>query len=225
MYRVYKLLTALLAAVMILAPTAVFAANDSEIIIDSVKVDSTGAAEAIGHITNATAYTQATNLVMTKDGNENGTIITGDTVLWIDQITVGRNGTFLFKFSVPPKFSKDMVVFRFGTDSGAESVSIDYEIPELPPDITCVANNSALYGQDVYTLDSIYLKAQYVTDSIIHGGNIIYYKIGGRWYDLLDPAATSSAYLVSANAESDTDMKKLPLRYYYTTAKKTDFAN
>lgn len=223
MYRVHRLLAALIAVVIILAPAAVFAANDSEIIIDSVSVDNTGAAEAIGHITNATADTQATNLVMTKGGSGNGTVLTGDTVLWIDQITVGRNGTFLFKFNVPPKFSKDTVVFRFGTDSGAESVSIDYEIPELPPDITCVANNSALYGRDVYTLDSAYLKAQYVTDSIIHGGNIIYYKIGGRWYDLLDPAATSSAYLVSANAESDTDMKKLPLRYYYTTGKRVEF--
>jgi hypothetical protein len=42
--------------------------------------------------------------------------------------------------------------------------------------------------------------AQNVADSLKNGGNTAAFKIGGQWYDLLNPAASTAAYFVPANA-------------------------
>lgn len=213
----------ILSTLLSFVPMAATAA--SEVIIDSLNVDAAGHAEVIGRVSGGVAgETQVSCLVHTADWDISKTALTGDNVLWIDQRAVGNNGVFLFEFEVRPKYSQKSVVFNFGSDAGeVEKVKMSYTIPTLAPDIECVANNSVLYGNDVYMLDSTYLTAQNVTDSIKHGSNIIYFKVGDNWYNLLDPEATSNAYLVKANAVSLDNMRKLKLRYYYTTGNRTDF--
>ena len=74
----------------------------------------------------------------------------------------------------------------------------------------------------LYTPDSVYLTGTYVADSIVNGGNVIYYKLGDKYYDLLDENATSNAYLVAENAMASAEVNKIKLRYYYQTARRVD---
>ena len=50
--------------------------------------------------------------------------------------------------------------------------------------------------------------------------NNIYYKLGGNWYNLLDPRATSSAFLTAKNAVSVNDIIAKVPRYYYAIIEK-----
>lgn len=77
------------------------------------------------------------------------------------------------------------------------------------------------FGTDA-DADSVYLTGTYVADSIVNGGNVIYYKFGDKYYDLLDENATSNAYLVAENAMASAEVNKIKLRYYYQTARRVD---
>ena len=220
----FKMITSMLIVfAFIFCIHPIYAEETPKVIIDSLSIDATGFVEATGHIANATSKTDVTCLVTTDNGT-NGEIITGENIIWIEQKRVGNNGAFLIEFNIKPIYSNKEATFRFGGTGVEEATVINYTIPELPPDIECVSNNSVLYGTDVYTLDSIYLTAKYVSDSIATGGNIIYFKLGNEWYDLLDPKATGNSYLVPENAETLISMKELPLRYYYVGSKKAEFA-
>lgn len=216
-----KILAALIVALLIICNIHVSA--ESEIIIDNWFIDETGAGEVYGYVSNYSVDTQVTFLAVSDDGSGQG-IISGDTIFAINQITVGNNGAFLFEFYVPSKFSAQYAVLRVGSNSGAEAVTIACNMPTIPPGIENVPSNSVIYGADTYRVESIYLTSEYVSDSIIYGGNKIYYKLGGMWYDLLDPEADTAAYLVPKNAVSNSVMKSLDLRYYYGTKRRLEFA-
>ena len=95
-------------------------------------------------------------------------------------------------------------------------------VGDLPPNVHNISNGSVIYGADAYTPDSVYLAGTYVADSIVNGGNRIYYKFGDKYYDLLDENATSNAYLVAENAMPSAEVNKIKLRYYYQTARRVD---
>lgn len=216
-----KIVSLLIVIVILLCCAPVY--SDASLIIDSLVVDESGAVEVIGHATEWNENTQITCLAMTADASSSETI-TGDKILYIDQITVGNNGVFLIEFIVNERFSKESAVLRIGSDTGAEPASVNFNVPKLPPTIEAVANNSVKYGCDVYRLDSSNLTSENVIDSIVTGGNTIYYKLGDKWYDLLNEKATTSAYLVPDNAMSDTAVKELPVRYYYVKGVRVNLA-
>ena len=222
--RILRAVLALAVCMGCLTPCAVEGADGAQITVASVSVDDTGYGEISGYISDYDKDTQITCLVMSGPKSDNGTMITNDSIIWIDQMTVGRNGVFLFTYFVPSKWSKQEAIVRVGGTGVTTPYNGTCTIPELPPDIGNVVNNSVLYGQDVYTLDSVYLTYDYVADSIVNGGNVIYFKIGDHWYNLLDSTATSNAYLVEANAVNDSEVARLPLRWYYVHARRVDFA-
>lgn len=215
--RLARLFSVFLAVCMVLSPVYVFAKYTSEINISSITVDNMGFATVIGNVTNADANTQVTFLAMNTESFE-----TTDKVLGVGQVTVGNNGTFLFEFCIAYKFANQKAYFRFGTDANAETVVKEYRIGDIIPDINGVSSGSVIYGADAYMPDSVYLTGEYVTDSIINGGNVIYYKLGDKYYNLLDENATSNAYLVAANAMTYAEIQKIKLRYYYQTARRVD---
>ena len=186
-----------LAVCMAISPVYVFADRASVINISTLTVDNTGLATVIGNVTNAGANTQVTCLAMTSEDFN-----TTDKIFGIDQVTVGNNGTFLIKFRIPYRFANQKAY--------------------LPPNVHNISNGSVIYGADAYTPDSVYLAGKYVADSIVNGGNRIYYKFGDKYYDLLDENATSNAYLVAENAMESAEVNKIKLRYYYQTARRVD---
>lgn len=222
--RILRAVLALVVGMGCLTPCAAEGAEGAQITVTTVAVDDTGHGEISGYISDYDKDTQITCLVMSGPKSDYGTMITSDSILWIDQMTVGRNGVFLFDFYVGSQWSQQEAVVRVGGTGVSTPYNGTYTIPNLPPDIGNVVNNSVLYGCDVYTLDSIFLTYDYVADSIGHGGNVIYFKVGDRWYNLLDSRATSSAYLVEANALSSGEASQLTLRWYYVHAQRVDFA-
>ena len=189
----------------------------TEIILTTLEIDETGQATAIGYIPTAEDGAQVTCLATDTE-----TLATADHIMWIDQMTIGNNGTFMTRFYVPSRFSNSTMYIRFGSNTGAETITETLKIGELPTGIGNIVNGSVIYGNDAYMADSVYFNAQYVSDSIATGGNKIYFKVGNRIYDLMDSAATSNAYLVVDNAMTADEVAKIKLRYYYTTAKRVN---
>lgn len=197
-------------------PSAV-ADTGSQIVIDTFTVDNGGNVRIIGHVTPAVKGAQIA-YIMAVGGDFSNT----KNIAYLNQYETGNNGTFYISHAVSASFSEKTVTVKFASDTQA-SYSFTHTLSTIPPGIEQVANNSVLYGKDVYTLDSIYLNAQYVADSIATGGNVIYFKIGDLWYNLLDERATSSAYLVQDNAVTYAEIKSKALRYYYMQGKRIEF--
>ena len=208
-------------AVCIVSPYAYADGHDvsgiTEIILTTLEVDETGLTTAIGYIPTAEDGAQVTCLAMDTE-----TFSTAEHIMWVDQMTVGNNGTFMTRFYVPSKFSNSKMYIRFGSNTEAETITETLKIGELPTGVGNIVNGSVIYGNDAYMADSVYFNAQYVTDSIAAGGNKIYFKVGNRIYDLMDSAATSNAYLVADNAMTADEVAEIKLRYYYTTAKRVN---
>ena len=223
MRRTTRYLSLFLVVCILFIPVSVFSDEQSApkvaaIVITTLEVDSAGNATVIGYIPTATAATQVTCLVMDSE-----TLQTSDQIAWIDQMTVGYNGAFMTRFYIPDRFSGKTLYFRFGSDAGTDTITEKYELGTIQPGIENITNGSVIYGNDAYMCDSTQLTAENVADSIVHGGNKIYFKIGNRWYDLLDTEATSNEYLKAENAMSDTEVQKISIRYYYTSAKRIEY--
>lgn len=223
MRRTTRYLSLFLAICILFIPVSVFSEEQSApkvaaIVITTLEVDSAGHATVIGYIPTANEKTQVTCLVMDSE-----TLQTADQIAWIDQMTVGYNGTFLTKFIIPDRFSGKTLYFRFGSDADTETITEKYKLGTIKPGIENITNGSVIYGNDAYMCDSGYLTPENVANSIVYGGNKIYFKIGNRWYDLLNTEATSNEYLKAENAMSDTEVQKISIRYYYTSAKRIEY--
>lgn len=214
-----SLFVAVLTCLQLCKPIQLKAADITpKIVVTSVSVALDGYTRIVGYISGAEKDSQVTYLVTTQIGK--------DEIVYIDQKTCGNNGAFYFTHGINPKFSTKVVKLRIGSNTGAKTWSFNYALPDIPPGIEHVENNSVMYGMDVYSVPSVFLNATYVTDSLFNGGNVIYYKFDDHWYDLLDEKATSTAYLLDTRyAVSDDVMKSLPVRYYYYRARRVDFKN
>jgi len=214
--RKYKLLSIILAFVLVFTLSVPTAHAAPSITVTTLTVDMSGVGKIIGYIQEAPEDTEVTLF-----------ITCGSDIVYIDQITAGNNGSFLFKIKIDAKYSEKNIDINIGSNSGASAYRTVYKLPYMPPGFEHIDNNSVIYGHDAYTANSIYLADSLtVTDSIIHGGNIIYFKIGDRWYDLMNPKATSSAFFVPENATPNATVKAktAPLRYYYYGAQIVEFA-
>lgn len=161
---------------------------------------------------------EVTILVYKDDGT-----IDSEDIAYIDQITTSNNNTFLFEFSL-----KDSLVImdstlkcKIGSNTEADVWSQDFTIPfNSDCHLINLANNTVFYGCDAYSLSSNNLTTDNVARSVISGGNKIYYKLGNKWYDLLNERATSNEYLMNTdNACSTGKVQQLIIegvsKYYY----------
>lgn len=219
-----KLISFFIILVMVLCPITIHSA-DNAVVIDSAEVNGLGICEVIGHIDGAPEGTQIAILV-TLSGTDiqSPEDLTIDNLIWIDQLTLGNNGTFLTEFLVGRRYANQKIDIRIGESFAGTTVTQTVTVPKLEPNAYSVGSNSILYGADIYDAKSSHLTVENVTDSIVSGGNIIYYKLGDNWYNLLEPDATSSAYLVPENAVDTEIVNAMPLRYYYSILFKTEFA-
>ena len=193
--------------------------------IKTFTISETGKCEVYGYIKNTTQGDQIT-ILLTLGTEADVKSLTSENanskIAYINQITAGNNHSFLFKFNVRDEFIGKTLTVGIGNDSNAPVVRQTYTPPKSGDKFTLntIANNDVIYGRDVYALDSSWLTARNVADSIVYGGNKIYYKIGNNWYDLLDKNATDSSFLVEENAMSESTINakfsgSTPLRYYY----------
>ena len=204
-----------------------------EIVVKTFTIDETGSVEIYGYIKNVptTESHQITMLLLKGNKSDFNNITSSNAsniIAYIDQQEAGNNCSFLFKFQLNKKFlTSENLASNFtlgiGSDTGAETYYETINVSSLKFSLKNISNNSVIYGLDAYSLLSSGLTAKNVTDSIVHGKNQIYYKLGNVWYNLLDEKATDSSYLVAKNAVNDTIMENLTLRYYYKGQYKLNF--
>lgn len=222
-----KLFAALLAVFFILACSAIPVGADSrEFVIDSATVSRTGYCEVIGHYEGVELDTQM-SCVVAKDALFDGNAVVEenfntDYVAWLGQEGTGNNGTFLFQFSVPESFSETKLIVRLTSSYGDIAVT-NIDIPALPPGIEVVEDNSVIYGRDAFYVPGVFYTPDNIADSIVYGGNNIYFKIGGLWYDLMDEKAADNSFLVKENATPEKIIVGLKPRYYYSMTNKIEF--
>lgn len=194
------------------------AAEMGELVIDSAYASDSGYCEVIGHYEGAELDTQISCVVALEEALEGKGLAeekcNENYIAWLGQEGTGNNGTFLFQFNVPEKFSgKELVVVL--TSEHADQTRTTIVTPHLPFDIYSVDNNSVIYGKDVYYVPGIFYTPDKIAESIAYGGNNIYFKIGGEWYNLMDERAVDNSFLVKENATPVEKIEKLGIRYYY----------
>lgn len=193
-------------------------AETGEFAIDSVYVSETGYVEVIGHIDGAEIDTQISCVVSLPAVFDGDTVIAenlnAENIAWLGQEGTGNNGTFLFQFCVPTRFSESELIIRL-TSENADIATTTIDVPLLPYDIHNIENNCVIYGKDIYYVPGVFYIPDYIAESIIYGGNAIYFKIGGNWYNLLDEKAVDNSFLIAENATPIEDIEKIGIRYYY----------
>lgn len=213
-------------ALMVVAyPTTYGSAVEPEITIISAEIDNNGIFEVIGQVKGVAVGTQVSFLMCPKNAwDTTGHIIESkfkaDYIAYIDQVGTGNNGTFIVQGQVSEKWENQTLRFA-GASSYGGYYTQTMSVPEISPyDIDIIDNNSVIYGRDAYLVTGAFYNADNISISIKDGGNRIYYKLGGKWYDLLDPNALDNSFLVSKNAISDSKVEECKPRYYYNMSEK-----
>lgn len=198
----------------------------------TVSIDQTGKCTIRGKI-NPNAGAVAL-LVVTDSGlqkfksNNTGSLNVPDDIIMIDQTdNVGSTGEFLFTFSIPSEMSFKTLHILMGTndsnitDGGINGATLKVEVPNISIKLTEIKNQSVRIGNDIYALDSNYYTRDRVVASLKKGNNVIWYKVGNYWYNLLDEDCLSNEYLKSSNSLKDTILSKFSFGVYYASGTTT----
>lgn len=165
-------------------------------------VDSAGRVTINGYF-NDDAQTDST-LLLTNTGDMSVVEqAPNDCIMYIDQEKLGNNGVFLYSFPLNEKFSGSDYVLKVG--GGETILKEEGTLRTIPSGIQGVPDGAIKVGNDVYySLNCASYTPDNVSASIERGGNSVYYKIDGKWFDMLDPKATDGSYFNgSENAVAD----------------------
>lgn len=234
MKRIKSLLIGMLFTFSIMGVTIpVTYAAEPETVVKTISLTETGYCEVYGYVKNVDPENkndQITILVTqgtVKDAENLSSFgdTAGERIGYIDQVTCGNNHSFLIKFQMRDKFVGEKMTVSIGNNLDADVYRQTVSPPKAGEKFTLntIANNNVIYGKDVYMLSSAFLTPTNVANSIIYGGNHIYFKLANNWYDLLNEKAVDSSYLVASNAMTDAQINSVfngtdPLRYYYCTS-------
>lgn len=209
-----KIITIMLVVILSFTFTTL-QANSASIINYTVTLFEGGNIEVQGNISSG-ANKQITFLVH-KPGSLQGIPQTQlmDYIAYIDQVTSTTNGTFLIRFTLNPKWQGQQLQFNVGGEDVSEPLRKLLTIPNYPINIGSVENNSVRVGIDVFHLSSPYYTPNTLTDAIVKGGNTLYFKIGDKWYNLLDSRATSAKFFVASNAIDNSTVNTWRLDILY----------
>lgn len=217
-----KLLTSLLLIMALSLPVVVTQSADTHNIEITTVTQKSGIVEVTGHVTgnNVPKGTQVSFVMADPDMfDSNHKVIEDkfnmDYLAHLNQASTGNNGTFLLQFTVDSKWSEKVLAIALNTSLGDAYTYTTVKMPELPPGIDVVGNNSVLYGRDIFSVEGKYYTPDNIANAMLEGNNI-YFKIGDNWYNLMDAAATSNAYLISKNAVTVSEVENLKPNYYYT---------
>lgn len=213
-----KILMLIISAVMVFNFIAVGAIEEeSDVIITALEVSEGGEVMISGYID---ADTKFATLLVYEKGAKMSTL-TGEQIAYIDQIELGEGNAFLFKFRLNARWSEQKLDFKIG--GCGVPLMRELTAPEISATFDTITDNSVVYGCDVYKVGTKHLTSKNVADSVVKGGHVIYFKLGGMWFDLTSSEATSSEYLTEENAVNESEVKTLDMRYYYVYSNKVEF--
>lgn len=185
--------------------------------IISFNIDTAGICEIVG--VNPLGLGHDTTLLMTtKDIRANSDIyLDVDTLIYIDQIPNGNNGVFYFHFPISDKFSGSEYYLYIGGAVG-DPYMAHGTLGEFPTLVHRIPDNSIRVGNDVYNMVGADYTPTNIAKSLSVGGNKLYYKIGGKWFNLLNPVIKSSADFKDGNQITDEEWYAWVLDNYFGTS-------
>lgn len=208
-----KTIGTLLLSLLVWCIPTVTIAKDEGGAVKSFTCDDTGYCEIIGYTDEATEDWLA--ILMTDVPVSELSDNAGEHIMYINEINnaVGNNGVFYLRFSIQPKWSESdyYLTVNVGGDLGRYSGTLG----EMSTDLERVPDNCLRVGNDIYSLTSNYYTPDNVSGSLADGGNHVYYKIGGYWFNVLDEAATSAAYFTLNNVVGMDVWQAWDIENYY----------
>lgn len=149
-------------------------------------------------------------------------------IIMIDQTdNVGSTGEYLFTFAIPSEMAFKTIYVLMGTndsnitDGGINGKYLSVEVPNIQLKLTEIKNQSVRIGNDIYALDSNYYTRDRVIASLKKGNNVIWYKVGNYWYNLLDEDCLSNEFLKSSNSLKNSVLEKFTFGVYYSSGSTT----
>lgn len=178
--------------------------------ITSFNVNNLGVAEIMGYV--ESDKTEQMTILMTTDENT----FTNDTIMYINQFETGNNGTFYLSFAINEKFTQSPYFLFVGSSvEGFTPLKLNGILPTIPFEIEGVANNALRVGRDIYDIGCDEYTPDNIVKSLKNGGNVIYFKLGDNWYDLLNENITSNEYFNDGNITPKAEIKKWNIDNYY----------
>lgn len=202
-----KITSAVFAVIMIIFNTTAYAVQGT---FSKFYVDSTGTVEVSGYFEDTAQ--RDTTILMTDIADIMTTDNPAEHIMYIDQQPMGNNNVFLYRFQLDEKWSNSPYVLKV---NGGELIEMSGTLREIPSKIHNAANNALRVGNDIYDIGCPYYTPDNISASIERGGNKIYYKIGGLWFNMLDPLAVSTEYFKSENAVSEEEWDAWEIDTYY----------
>ncbi len=121
-------------------------------------------------------------------------------IKYIDQFSSDSNG----HFSITGRISDYSKTRDYAFFVGGEGLTQPLEHNWVMYDLNSISDNSLRVGTDIYELNSSYLTSNNVINSIKSGGNTIYFKFMGTWFDVMDPMAKTAEYFTDTKNAVDT---------------------
>ena len=162
-----------------------------------------------------------------KSNNTGSLDVPGDVVMINQTDPVGSTGEYLFTFAIPSDLAFKTIHIMMGTsdpkitDGGMNGNTLKVEVPNIKLKLTEIKNQSVRIGNDIYALDSNYYTRERVVASLKKGNNVIWYKVGNYWYNLLDEDCLSNEYLKSSNSLKNSVLEKFMFGVYYSSGSTT----
>ena len=134
-------------------------------------------------------------------------------VMYINQIDLGNNDAFYISASLAPKWSGSDYVLKLCV--GGDTRTYTGNLGEFTNELLSVPDNCMRIGNDIYSLTAPQYTPNNIVASLSAGGNKVFYKIGGYWFNVLEEAATGYDYFTVFNAVPDNVWHYWNIEHYY----------
>ncbi len=205
-----KFISCLILILIILFAVPVQAATGT---ITIFTVNDSGFMEVSGYFEDTT-YKDCTILMTNTDDFQN---LKSENIAYINQEPLGNNGVFYFDNVLQERFSGDEYVLKV---NGGTLITTSGKLPDYQYSI--YSNNAVRIGNDIYDIGCKEYTPDNISKSIAEGGNVVIYKIGGMWFDLMKPDATSTAYFTEQNALTNEEISGWEINKYYRRTNVTE---
>jgi len=142
-------------------------------------------------------------------------------IRYINQTETAESGSFLFRFRLSNQYLGKSYILKIGGEGFESAYEQEIAIEKYRARKDEIEDNSIMIGRDVYNLASSALTPENIIQSMQNGGNILNFKMGGKWYNVY--LANNSGYFVPANAIPDNVVSSWQLGKWYPLATNESF--
>lgn len=218
-----KILAVIISIILVFTSvTVVYADNTAEDnTVVNFAINDAGYFELEGY-TDCKEHPWVTMLLTDKNADFNSEKDLAGHIMYIDQVMLGNNGAFYISAELNTKWSGEDYILKI--NAGGDFHEYTGNLGEFTEEILSVPDNCIRIGADIYSLTAQEYTPNRISRSLANGGNYIFYKIGGYWFNMLNEDATSYAYFEEFNAVPENVWHRWVIEnYYYDTTYQYSF--